>query len=286
MWKIIKKNIKSDNGFMGPTHSMSSIALYLLLFLFCKPLLLYLGLSDNIIILFLTSIVIAGTALLPDLDNVRSTALSVLGPLGQLLSTLMRSTSTAIFYMTRTKYDDKQADPHRGFWHTLVSGFLLGFIVKLLVSMKFNISSPLSNYGFNELSDFLAFFWIFISVQLAFSGLMNTTVKKHNKSFIGKLTLNIIAITISLILVYYNSSDNYNWLVWCIVLGYTFHILGDTLTVSGTPLLFPLKFKGKRWFTHRLMKLRAGGEFEKVFLLPLFTIIVGICTVLILTGGL
>lgn len=285
MLKNFKNKIKSDNGFMGHTHAISAIAFYLLIVLFWRQGILNLGLSNNTFILFLTSIVIAGAALLPDLDNVKSTALSVLGPIGQLLSEIMRGTSTIIFQLTRTKYDEKNADPHRGFWHTLISSFVIGFVVHTLVSIDIKVNNVLSSYGFNTVGDYLALLWIFITVQLAFSGLFNSVVKKYNKSIIGKLTLLLVGTIISFILIKYNTTDNYNWLTVSIILGYIFHILGDTLTVAGTPILFPFKFKGKRWFTHRILKIRAGGEIENLLLLPLFSIIALICSILILFGG-
>ena len=57
------------------------------------------------------------------------------------------------------------------------------------------------------------------------------------------------------------------------------------MTVAGTPLLFPIKFKGKRWFTHRILKIHAGGEFETKFLLPLFTLTTIVCGILIIINS-
>ena len=72
---IIKNRIKSNNGFMGPTHAMSAVAFYLLLFLFAKDFIINLGIKDNLFILFISSLVVAGSALFPDLDNTKSTAI-------------------------------------------------------------------------------------------------------------------------------------------------------------------------------------------------------------------
>lgn len=283
---IIKNRIKSNNGFMGPTHAMSAVAFYLLLFLFAKDFIINLGIKDNLFILFISSLVVAGSALFPDLDNTKSTAMSVLGIVGEGISSLMRSSATVIFYLTRTKYDDETANPHRGFWHTLISSLLLGLLVKITLELN----SPVSNtffqkYNFNKLGDFFALFWIFITIQLAFSGLLNNFVKKMKNSITNKIILTLIGLFLSFILIYYNNSTNYNWLIIIIMLGYIFHILGDTMTVAGTPLLFPIKFKGKRWFTHRILKIHAGGEFETKFLLPLFTLTTIVCGILIIINS-
>ena len=66
----------------------------------------------------------------------------------------------------------------------------------------------------------------------------------------------------------------YSWLAFSAVLGYTVHILGDTLTIAGTPLLWPLKHKGKRWWTYRFLGVRAGGEIEKYIFIPVFISII------------
>ena len=282
---MIKNRLKNNDGFMGPTHAMSAVAFYLLLFLFFKDFILNLGLKDNLFILFISSLVVAGSALFPDLDNTKSTAMSVLGIVGEGISSLMRSSATIIFYLTRTKYDDEKANPHRGFWHTLIASLLLGLLVKFTVELKIPISNDfLISYNYNKVGDLFALFWIFITIQLAFSGLMNSFVKKMKKSFINMILLSFIGIILSGILVYYNSSS-YNWLIVIMILGYIFHIIGDTMTVAGTPMLFPIKFKGKRWFTHRISKIHAGGEFETNFLLPLFSIIVIVCSILIIINS-
>ena len=285
MMNMVKNRLKNNDGFMGPTHAMSAVAFYLLLFLFFKDFILNLGLKDNLFILFISSLVVAGSALFPDLDNTKSTAMSVLGIVGEGISSLMRSSATIIFYLTRTKYDDEKANPHRGFWHTLIASLLLGLLVKFTVELKIPISNDfLISYNYNKVGDLFALFWIFITIQLAFSGLMNSFVKKMKKSFVNMILLSFIGMILSGILVYYNSSS-YNWLIVIMILGYIFHIIGDTMTVAGTPVLFPIKFKGKRWFTHRILKIHAGGEFETNFLLPLFSIIVIVCSILIIINS-
>ena len=55
---IIKNRIKSNNGFMGPTHAMSAVAFYLLLFLFAKDFIINLGIKDNLFILFISTILL------------------------------------------------------------------------------------------------------------------------------------------------------------------------------------------------------------------------------------
>lgn len=282
MKDFIKNRIKSDDGFLGETHAMSAVAGFLLLVLFAKDYFLNQGITDNVIVLLIASFVVAGAALIPDLDNTKSTAMSVLGPVGTLLSTAMRSIATAIFYITRSRFDDKVANPHRGFWHTFLSGLVLGLIVKYTTSINVEINNDfLINYNFNNVGDLLALFWIFLTTQLAFSALLN----KFNKGgLINKLILVLLGLAISIALIYFNS-DDYNWLVILMVLGYFIHIVGDSLTVAGIPLLFPFKIKGKRWYTISFLPIRAGGEIENHLILPLFTVVSIVSAILIVVNS-
>lgn len=281
---IIKNRIASDDGFMGPTHSMSAIAFYLLCWLFIPNFMMYLGLTNSITFILLSSFIVAGVALWPDLDSPKSTALSVLGPIGFVISKFMRFTSVAIFNVTKSKYDADEADPHRGFWHTILSGFLFGILVFYSFKIDYPINSPLAEYNlFTNVKDIIGFLWIFISIQLAISGLFNSFVKSKKSSVTGLLVLFTIGTIISLTIIKLNTS--YDWIPPIFSMGYIFHLLGDSCTRSGVPLLFPFKIKGKRWYNIRFAKIAAGSAFEMTFVLPLFTIISVLCFILILFGG-
>ena len=135
----IKKRIQNEDGFMGPTHAVSAIAFYLLLALFFKDFLISLGISNSLPILVVSSIVIAGAALIPDLDNTTSTAMSVLGIFGKLVSNVMRAIAEIVYSLTKSKYDDSNSNPHRGFWHTILAGIILGIIIKLSLNLEMNL---------------------------------------------------------------------------------------------------------------------------------------------------
>ena len=68
---------------------------------------------------------------------------------------------------------------------------------------------------------------------------------------------------------------NYSWVGGAVTFGWLTHLFGDMLTVSGVPILFPLKRKGKRWWDYRFpLGIKAGGYVEKTLLIPLFSIII------------
>jgi len=68
----------------------------------------------------------------------------------------------------------------------------------------------------------------------------------------------------------------YLWIGLPIVIGAVVHTLGDALTISGCPMLWPLPIAGKRWYplgTPRFMRFRAGAWVENRILMPAFVVI-------------
>lgn len=262
--------IKTDDAFLGKTHSNMAIALYLL-FLAFFPSHFYKMLGSESLSLVLVSIlIIYGASRLPDLDNTRSSAISALGVVGSILSDLMRSMSTAIFHITKTKYDksDSSGNPHRGFFHTALSAVGLFF----LINFTTKIPGKVGSYTTGEV--FVAF-WVFICVQIALSSLFEKKYRKNKNKMgtVGILINTLISALCSFLVIVSTQGHDNQWLAFAISFGYLAHIFGDTLTVSGTPLLFPIRIKGKRWFNIRLARFQAGGDLEKIVVAPVFFII-------------
>lgn len=72
--------------------------------------------------------------------------------------------------------------------------------------------------------------------------------------------------------------QEYLWLGLPVVLGALVHDLGDALTVSGCPLLWPLPIARKRWYPvgpPKALRFRAGSWVEVRVLMPLFTVLGG-----------
>lgn len=270
---MIRKRIKSDKGLMGPTHALSAVA-FALLFTWLASDLMFgkiLGTSD-IAVFISAMMIIVGASLMPDLDATNSTSINVLGIVGTVLSKAMRGFSAIIQNIIKGPYD-KSSDPHRGFWHTLVSAFLVGALFSALTSINIELfvikDTPIT------IATFIVMFLLYISIQLSLVSLFKPLYYKK-KSKIGKLGAAVGAIVISFILVYLLPSNiNYYWVGGAVTFGWIAHLLGDMMTVSGVPILFPLKFKGKRWWDFRLpLGIKAGGFIEKAILIPIFIIII------------
>lgn len=266
------KRMKSDSGLMGPTHALSAVAISLLFTWLASDFMFdtLLG-SRNVIVFISAIIIIIGASLMPDLDAVNSTSISTLGIAGAVLSTGMRAFSSVVQNLIKGPYD-KSSDPHRGFWHTFVSAFLVGILISIITSINIKI------LDFAEVeitvASLIVIFIIYISLQLAMAGLAKSFYKNKGNKVIIKLGTLIISILLLLTL---PKGLNYRWVGAAVSFGWIIHLLGDMLTVAGVPVLFPLKFKGKRWWNFRSpLGIKANGFVEKTILLPLFTVIAAV----------
>lgn len=266
--------LKSDSGLMGPTHALSAIAMAFLVTWLASDFMFDTVLGSNSSVVFITAvIIIVGSALMPDLDAVKSTSINVLGPIGTVLSKMMRGSSSVIQSTIRSKSDSPNPDPHRGFWHTILSGILIGLLVTGLASINVELFK-IKDFSVS-IATFVVILIIYISIQLLMASLFKSIYKKSKNSLISMLTIKGGGLISAIALLALVPSDlSYNWVGAAVTFGWIAHLLGDAMTVSGVPLLFPIKFKGKMWWNHRLpLGIKAGGWIEMSILVPLFSII-------------
>lgn len=265
---------KSDRGLMGPTHALSALALALLFTWLASDIMFnkILG-TNNLIVYFAALIIIVGSSLMPDLDAVNSTSINVLGIIGTILSSAMRAFSSFIQSVIKGPYD-KSSDPHRGFWHTILSAVFIGFVVSMLTNLKIPLFK-VKNIQFTVASLVIAFI-IYISTQLTLASLLKSVYRKQQKNIMVKLGFMAMSVLFSIyLIIFMPTTINYSWVGGAVTFGWITHLLGDMLTVSGVPILFPLKRKGKRWWDYRFpLGIKAGGYVEKTLLIPLFSIII------------
>lgn len=269
----------SDDAFMGRTHALSAVAVILAVFAFIPSLYdkLAPNTNDSMIVLILICLVAAGGALLPDLDNSQSSAESQLGIIGSMLSAFMRATAPIIKTAVHTKYDKNLDNPHRSFYHTAVSAVLIGALFTFLCSPV--ISFKLGPIECNGRT--MALVLAFAATDMALSTIIGAIWK-------SKKTVDTIAsLAMSFGIAWFLLESMPTGISYTIVgialgIGYIIHIAGDCMTVSGTPLLFPLKIHGKLWYDIRFLKIQAGGVVENFVFMPLFIIIIVISLIAIL----
>lgn len=280
---LLRYRMRSNEGFMGKTHALSVVAVALSLAAFLPSFFYDKLLETHNIVVFVAGLMIAiGAGLFPDLDNTSSSMVNVLGPLGTLLSKFMRGISRTVYSITHTRKEPTEADPHRQFWHTALAAVSGGILTALLLALRI----PIAMIG----TEYITVTTVILFIMLTISSNLIITVffkKSGKRTVMQSLIVWAIGAFIALVIIgILPSNQSYIWVGAMVTLGWLTHILGDTLTTSGTPILSPFKHKGKRWWNYRLPPhVKANGSAEWHFFFPLFAVIAIIDVIMIIARG-
>lgn len=169
---------------------------------------------------------------LPDIDSRRATIVRVLGPLGVLLHHLTVRVGVALYRATATRWDDDVPDDgHRLISHTFAAAVGTGIIVAA------GTAAP--------------------GILLAHA---STTWGQPWGSWAAAAGE------------WWGTGVGAYWWAWGLAagIGHAVGVLGDTLTVMGAPIWWPLPVHGKRWWRVRsAVPFRAGGRTELRVVYPL-----------------
>lgn len=265
---------------MGPTHSLSGATFWLALATFAGSVLSSFQ-ADSIPVILMGTLITAGAALAPDIDSHSSTVVNSFGVLGKAGHRVADAVSVAVYETTRTRYDKPRTDGHRTLFHTTLAAIVAGGLVALGGSLGGMVEIVGKEFTWGQISSLTV---MFIFTHLALAGLFEKQVRKARRKY-GPYLLMLSSAVITLITAsLLPEGGNYPWLGFAVGLGWFVHLLGDAITKMGVPLMFPLKYRGKRWWDVTLpsfMRIRAGGTFEKVVLLPTLTVLT---TILVFTS--
>lgn len=265
---LLKSKLRTDGGFSGYLHAITGVVAVEVFFLVA----LLQGWGESYIgwaslaLIFAFALAWIGATLYPDLDNSKSTSHSAFGFIGEAISVIFRVSSSFLQTVIRTPKDDASPNPHRGFYHTLISTVLVGAGIWGLTQLPQKFSLPI----FGEVTLGWAFAVLFLAamIHLFLSALAKSKMKKIQKGFFaGELIAFLVSLSIALLLMaFIPISGGYLWLGIAIAAGGATHILGDTFTRYGTPLFFPLTvFTKKRfWWYTRFGTIESGGSSEKI----------------------
>ncbi|KMS92222.1 metal-dependent hydrolase [Prauserella rugosa] len=196
----------------------------------------------------------AGYALLPDLDHPGARASRLLGPVTGLLSRLLRSASAAVYSVTKGPRDEDRTGTHRHLSHTVLFAALVGlavaagteaggpWVVAAVVIIGLLLAEDALGDWLLPVTGGAAIWWAWEVAPHALTEL---------EAMGGLLGL-------------------------AVALGCVTHCLGDALTESGCPFLFPLPIAGETWYELRppsLLRFRTGKTFENRVLFPLFSVL-------------
>lgn len=200
------------------------------------------GLAGALLVATVTS----GFALLPDLDHRSSTASRLLGPVTGALSWLVRKTSTVIYELTKGPRDEDGSE-HRTWWHTGLAAALLG----VATAVGTTAGGRWAVVGVVVLGILLAVAALgdrMLIPAAAATGLLFVAAKGDLDGLAAEL------------------DDVAGWLGYAVALGCLVHDLGDALTESGCPILFPIPISGETYYEVRppgLLRFTTGGIAEK-----------------------
>lgn len=262
---------------MGPTHAMSGAALWLTAAAASVPLVS----GAPLPVVSVYAAVCAGSALLPDLDcpgsfsmTDGSTVVRAFGVLGEVLGHTLNNLSLAVYSLTRSKYDPAKENGHRTLTHTLVFTVGLGLLVSLGAALPGHFSALGREWATGAVIS-LAAMWA--CLHLALFGLFDKWTKKTRKKYglLGVMAVSgvLTAITAASLP---HGATTFPLLGLAVGAGAAMHLVGDGITKMGVPALWPIPIRGKRWYDVSLptvIRIRAGGPFEYIVLLPLLTVV-------------
>ncbi|MBW1596212.1 metal-dependent hydrolase [Streptomyces sp. JJ38] len=249
---------------MGPAHSLSGATAWLGAGAVAHAF----GHSMPWPVLVAGALICAGAALAPDLDQKSATISRAFGPISRWLAILIDQLSTVVFNATRGRGERRRSGGHRTLTHTWVWAVALGA-------------------GFSAAAAFggrwAVLGILFVHMVLAVEGLLWRAARVSSDVLVWLLGAATAWILAGVLDRPGNGSDwlfgggpEYLWLGLPIVLGAVVHTIGDALTISGCPVLWPLPIEGKRWYpvgTPRFMRFRAGHWVENKVLMPAFGVV-------------
>jgi membrane-bound metal-dependent hydrolase YbcI (DUF457 family) len=208
---------------MGRTHALTGIAAGLA----TGPVIGLTSLAQLVPYVLVTT----GYALLPDLDHPTSTASRSLGPVTRAVSWVLRRCSALLYAATKGPRDEACTGTHRHATHTVVFALVLGGAAAAGGS-----SHPLAVAGI-----------------VAFAVLLGTLVLGEAMLVVaGVGALLFIAGLHGDLLAAGPALAAMSWKIGvAVIVGCVTHCLGDAVTESGCPFLFPIPIAGETWYEIR-----------------------------------
>ena len=201
----------------------------------------------------------AGYALLPDLDHPGASASRLLGPVTRLVSGAVRAFSGVLYNLTKGPRDEESTGKHRHATHTVAAAVLLGVLAGSLGDRGKWAVLAVAVTGLVLAADALGD-WIILAV-LAAAGwsVVGTTLPGTGAADAVQAGLTQIG----------------SWIGVAVAIGMFVHCLGDSLTRSGCPWLWPLPIRGETWYELRLprpLRFRTGSWVEHGVIVPILLI--------------
>ncbi|WP_158886796.1 metal-dependent hydrolase [Amycolatopsis anabasis] len=196
----------------------------------------------------------AGFALLPDLDHPGARASKLLGPITGALSWLLRRASAGLYAITKGPRDENRTGTHRHLSHTVLFAAGLGALATAATAAGgWWAVAAIVLFGVLLAEDALGD-WL---LPVAGGAIIWWT---YTAGAAGAGQLDQLG----------------GWLGIAVAAGCLVHCLGDALTESGCPFLFPLPIAGETWYElrpPRWLRFRTGKKVENLLVFPVFVVL-------------
>ncbi len=202
----------------------------------------------------LFAVTTAGFALLPDLDHPHARASKLLGPLSRVLSWLLRHASAALYQITKGPRDERRKGTHRHLSHTVLFAVGLG----MLASASTEAGGPYAVAAVAVLGLLLAVDALGDWMLIVSAGGIVWWLHQAGPNPTAQL------------------DQLTGWLGIAVAVGCVTHCLGDAITESGCPFLFPIPIAGETWYELRPpkpLRLRTGKRVERLLVFPAFAVL-------------
>lgn len=274
---------------MGPTHAVSGAAAWLVASGMTTPLLGH----QSWPVVAVGTAVCAGSALLPDIDcpgslstKDGSTVVRAFGFVGEAVGHTVSAAALAVYNLTKSPKDVPRSNGHRTLTHTAVFTVGLGLAVSAGTTLPGTVDLGGKQWSVGTLVG-LVVMWA--CLHLALFGLCEKWAKRTRAKY-GLLAVMLIsaAATAAVATALPDTGVQFGWLGLAVGVGAVMHCLGDAITKMGVPFLWPIPIRRKRWYDVTLpgpLRIRAGGTFEYVVLLPALMVVCVGAGLRVLPGG-
>ncbi|MFD4985529.1 metal-dependent hydrolase [Streptomyces sp. NPDC058374] len=253
---------------MGPAHSLSGAAAWLGV----GALATANGHPMPWPVLVTGALICAGAALAPDLDHKSATISRAFGPVSRGLCEIIDRLSAAVYKATRGKGDPRRNGGHRTLTHTWLWAVLIG----AGASATAVLGGRWAVLGL-----------LFVHMVLAVEGLLWRHARVSSDVLVWLLGAAGAWILAGVLdqpgngagWLFTEPGQEYLWLGLPIILGALVHDIGDALTVSGCPILWPIPVGRRRWYPvgpPKAMRFKAGSWVEIKVLMPAFMLLGGV----------
>lgn len=195
----------------------------------------------------------AGFALLPDLDHPGASASKLLGPITRVVCWVLRTMSAVLYSVTKGPRDERVTGRHRHLTHTLLFAVALGLATGSATARWGPVAVGVVVVAGLLLAQAVLGDWLLLLSGAGVVVWLGTA---------GDQVADLEQVS--------------GWLGIAVAAGCITHCIGDALTRSGCPFLFPLPIAGETWFEigpPKALRFTTGAKVETLLLVPVFVIL-------------